>query len=183
MMPWLAQYLECWANQVAARYGFPVYIVGSALTDADPRDVDIVCILPDEHFANRFGPADPDGWVTEYMKVGDTQRRWAREVAKFSRECTIIHRAINVDFKVQPQMVADGFDGQRVRIDTVSLEDDAEGAAAVPLGDTLSLPCSTEVLTDGGENCGDMCGGTVRRVDGVYTCEKCGETYRTASDP
>lgn len=35
-------------------FGFNVYLVGSALTTRDHRDVDVRCILPDEHYARLF---------------------------------------------------------------------------------------------------------------------------------
>lgn len=43
-----------WANHIAGFYGHPVYLVGSQLTSKDPRDVDVICIIPDNEFVLRY---------------------------------------------------------------------------------------------------------------------------------
>jgi hypothetical protein len=35
------------ANKMCGFYGHPVYLVGSQLTSETPRDVDLVCVIPD----------------------------------------------------------------------------------------------------------------------------------------
>jgi hypothetical protein len=42
------------ANNLSGFYGQPVYLVGSQLTKDDPRDVDIVIILPHDEFVLRY---------------------------------------------------------------------------------------------------------------------------------
>lgn len=122
----LRQRFRAWANSVAARYGHPVYLVGSALravTLEDVyklRDVDIVCILPDDEFAARFCH-----WT--WACNGDDKlgaNRWAAEVGKLSRRASMDMRNVNVDFKVQSQEWAEHqHAGQpRVRIDTAAFE-------------------------------------------------------------
>lgn len=118
--PWAAQLLEGWANQLFARYGHPVYLVGSALEQENPRDVDVICVLPDDEFENRFGP-----W-RECERFGPDQtpgsKRWCAEVGKLSREATAKHPSVNIDFKVR---AAGAWWNQRedhkpkLRIDTV----------------------------------------------------------------
>lgn len=44
------------ANKMCGFYGHPVYLVGSQLTSETPKDVDVVCILPDEEFKLRWFP-------------------------------------------------------------------------------------------------------------------------------
>lgn len=102
----------------ARYYGAPVYLVGSAVTSADPRDLDLVVILPDDLFVCcygdrgeaqalnvwRYGPGHPDR--TEPPPIW---MRWARDVAKQSAQLTAeMHRA--VDFKVQCERFAAALD-------------------------------------------------------------------------
>jgi hypothetical protein len=47
--------MEQWANQIAARFNAPVYLVGSSLHEPKPRDTDVVVILPDKIFYTRYG--------------------------------------------------------------------------------------------------------------------------------
>jgi len=119
---WVAQYLAGWANQIAARYGHPVYLVGSALVEEKPRDVDIVVILPDEEFTNRFGP-----WPETQMLgpiVTEGAKRWAAECGKLARWVTKYHPAVNVDFKVESDdWAALKYTGKpKLRIDSVPFE-------------------------------------------------------------
>ncbi len=119
---WLKDYLRGWANQIVARYGHPVYLVGSALAEQETRDVDVVCILPDDEFRNRFG-----GSYTETTRLGPVpdggpQSRWCAEVAKFARQGCRYHPGANIDFKVQDMSGAPN--AERLRIDTVDLGTD-----------------------------------------------------------
>lgn len=130
----LADVLRPWATSIAARYGHPVYLVGSALDASGDdyaalrdslRDVDVVCVLPDAEFANRFGGS----WV--YMGgFGEPAGRWAAEVGKLSRNAAQHLSNINIDFKVQSEeWVAARHAGQpRLRIDSALFDD--EGGAS-----------------------------------------------------
>lgn len=121
--PWRAHILRGWANQVAARFAAPVYLVGSALFEEDPRDVDIVVILPDAAFAARYESCGD--FQALGSQVSEGARRWAADVAKIGGQLALFHR-MNVDFKIQPQSHADRFyDGWRLRIDSVELVDEA----------------------------------------------------------
>jgi hypothetical protein len=92
--------LKAWSNDMFARYGQPVWLVGSALTGTG-RDVDVRIILPDPDFAARF----PDHGALG-LEVGK-QGRWA---ALFLR--------MNVDFQIQEQSDASKYDGlPRLRLD------------------------------------------------------------------
>lgn len=117
---WLAQYLRGWANQIAARFGHPIYLVGSALTEDRPRDVDIVCVLPDDEFRNRYGGDYVEVTRLGPVPDGSPQHRWCADVGKLSRQACRYHPTANVDFKVQDESGAPK--AERLRIDTVDLE-------------------------------------------------------------
>lgn len=44
-----------WAQEVANDFGYPVFLVGSALRKLYPRDIDITIIMPLADFEERFG--------------------------------------------------------------------------------------------------------------------------------
>jgi hypothetical protein len=128
--------LRAWtyASSVSARYfGLPVYLVGGALVDKDPRDVDLVVPLPDELFAACYGDGPwSDGWVAREVNAWAASRnwptpaavwrRWARDCAKQSRHLTLlVGRA--VDFKTQPEgEFARHAEKARVRLDCGFME-------------------------------------------------------------
>jgi hypothetical protein len=116
----LADILSGFGNDLFARYGHPAYLVGSGLETRTIddiwklRDVDIVCVLPDDEFFNRFG-AD---WL--HVKGGlSTAIRWVTEVGKMARQAARCMSNLNVDFKVQSESWAKArHDGKpRLRID------------------------------------------------------------------
>lgn len=91
--------LRPWANMIAARFGAPVYLVGSALDQgSDARDVDVVVVLPSDEFYARYPGA------ANYQSTGHAWRpgdiRWGNDCAKLG---AYAGRAtgFNVDFKVQ----------------------------------------------------------------------------------
>ena len=47
--------LRAWAQRVADHEQAPVYLVGSAVTKARPRDLDVSIILPHDRFVAQFG--------------------------------------------------------------------------------------------------------------------------------
>ena len=122
--------LRVWAQAsgLSARYfGCPVYLVGGALRDDDPRDVDIVVAMPDDLFVHSYGDhpwrvgAVHDGldaWECSKNNAAPAPiwRRWARDRAKQSRLLTL-SCARAVDFKVQPIRAFDAYAGPRVRLD------------------------------------------------------------------
>jgi hypothetical protein len=128
---WTAPLLHGWANQIAARFNRPVYLVGSALREAKPRDTDVVVILPDEEFRARYGLS---GLETQMLgdAVENTARFWA-DVAKLSAWCNQHHGngSLNVDFKVQDesQVKARQYDtSQRIRLDSLDVPVDWQSA-------------------------------------------------------
>ena len=113
-----------YAHALSARYyGLPVLLVGSALRDPDPRDVDIVIPVPDDLFLAMYGgPADTLAEWQSSVWAPSTNLpkqwlRWAKDCAKQGREMTFFCRR-QVDFKTQPQSYFDTFaDKPRLRLD------------------------------------------------------------------
>lgn len=99
---WLAVVLEGWANQTAARFCAPVYLVGSALVETHPRDVDLVIILPLEDFVARYGDPTEWRWQSLMPEWSDGSLRWAADVAKLGGFCSRVHK-LNIDLKIQPR--------------------------------------------------------------------------------
>lgn len=126
--PWAGAFAERarpWANQMAARFGHPVYLVGSAI-DAEerPRDVDVVVILPNEEFEARYGHT-PYDFIRAAIEPGLEEYRalWNRDMAKLSSNASR-ELDCNIDLKVQSETEASAhrFRSHRVRLDTVDAE-------------------------------------------------------------
>lgn len=111
-----------YANALSARhFGAPVYLVGSAVWNPDPRDLDVVVVLDDELFVACYGEqADvASKWDDTALAVWRTPmwRRWARDCAKTSTKMTLFCRRA-VDFKTQPRCCFDTFHEKRIRLDS-----------------------------------------------------------------
>lgn len=88
--------IEQFARQVAARYGSPVWLVGSYLRDpATARDVDLRVVVPDKQFAARYGN------LTQWKK-GEMPQRLLDDVAHFSA-LGAERTGLNVDFQIWPR--------------------------------------------------------------------------------
>ena len=124
MNRWWTHALENWANQISARFGHPVFLVGSAIEKGvNARDVDVVCIVPDEEFIKCYGPLKGSYALTSEWGA-KTRTLWA-EVGKLSavgRRLT----GLPIDFKVQSMAeVYELFrDRPAVRLDTLPYETD-----------------------------------------------------------
>lgn len=81
---------------------YPFYLVGSALRKPNPRDVDLLCVLPDSSFRRAF--MNPIRWTEEGETGNWSPRRWtwARKTVK---ECHRIAREtrLNIDFRYIPE--------------------------------------------------------------------------------
>lgn len=111
------------AHHISALYfGSPVYLVGGAQTQDDPRDLDIVVVLTDPVFVACYGDrpaawlperteAAVKAWIDEHVgsRIGAPSRlweRWAVDCAKHSLQLTMaLHR--RVDLKTQPESYAE----------------------------------------------------------------------------
>lgn len=134
--------LRVWAQAsgLSARYfGSPVYLVGGALRDDDPRDIDLVVAMPDDLFVCSYGDHpwrigavhdELDAWESSKGDVNPAPvwRRWARDCAKQSRALTLaVGRA--VDFKTQPLRSFAAHDFKpRVRLDCAFMPAEATAA-------------------------------------------------------
>lgn len=129
MTSWVLGNLTNIAFNISVLYfGCPVYLVGSALHSATPRDIDIVVVVDDEAFAACYGDfgsawrkATVDKFVDEWTKYhtcmvnGEPSmayQRWASECSKRSRSMTMaLHK--RVDFKVQPLSYSESLSAER----------------------------------------------------------------------
>lgn len=128
-----------YSSALSARYyGAPVYLVGSAVTSRDPRDIDIVIPLADELFVACYGDPGEDTalWRTGLRTPSPPPiwRRWARDCAKQSYAMTMYVRRA-VDFTTQPQSHFDTYAGKRVRLDCRLMESERVGDGGKPVGD------------------------------------------------
>lgn len=129
--------LRVWAaaSGISARYfGCPVYLVGGALRDPDPRDIDLIVALPDNLFAHSYGehPWSVDGVRSELdawecsksdPNPAPVWRRWARDCAKQSRLLTLATGRA-VDFKTQPLRAFEAYAFKpRLRLDCAFMPD------------------------------------------------------------
>jgi hypothetical protein len=87
--------LHQWAHLARKVFGGGFYQVGSSLDQKNTRDVDIVCILPDDEFRELFGG----------IHVGEMDCKWAGLCLAFSlwgRD----HTGLDIDFKFQSMTAA-----------------------------------------------------------------------------
>jgi len=138
-LPHTSCVLRAWnyASALSALFfGLPVYLVGSALTDPDPRDVDLVIPMPEDLFLAAYNdgrPEDLGAWQSGLRDPNPPAmwRRWARDCAKASRLATMFCGR-RVDFKVQPQRYFDSFKGPRVRLDCVLMPEPKDPPCTSP---------------------------------------------------
>lgn len=123
---WLAPLLHGWSCQIAARFNAPVYLVGSAVVEAEPRDVDVAVVLSDEAFVQRYGLS-----AVHMTQIGDARdmpehRRYWQDVAKLTAWCMQHHMGgqLNLDLKIQDEseVAARRHSAEfRVRLDTLEV--------------------------------------------------------------
>ena len=91
-----------WAQEVAIKEGYPVYLVGSTLWKTWPRDLDVSMLMPLSDFEARYGEIPED---EEKRKGYLAHGRF--NVEKMPYAMTLQERlfwAVRVDFKVQPDV-------------------------------------------------------------------------------
>ena len=122
-VPEICKKLESWANWVASRFGWPVYLVGSALDKGlVARDIDVVVILPYAEFEGRYGYE-----ANRYRERpwDDRSLRWGNDVAKIT-QWSGRDTQLNLDFKIQPSYMISHhrlLGKSRIRIDKLDLEE------------------------------------------------------------
>lgn len=94
--------LQPFAQDLSVRYGAQVVLLGGALHQEWPRDVDVrALILDDERFERRFGLS-----VADWQQ--DRGTRWLREVSKMTRRLEmILPHGCGADFSIWPICVFD----------------------------------------------------------------------------
>lgn len=121
---WLHAKVGGWANMLAARFGAPVWLVGSALREPLPRDVDVRVVLAEEDFRARYG--EPGAWAEDAHSPawGPARRAWARDVGKLSHDAAV-RLGVNIDFQVEPAAYAQRWHAgkERRRLDSVDVSD------------------------------------------------------------
>jgi hypothetical protein len=115
-----------WANYMRGYYGFPIYLVGSALTKKMPRDIDVCCIIPDALFCQRYHIEDIQQHVSKKISGiwNDEHWRWSDDVMK-----KVYHgwdfTHMNIDFKVisEAESKEQGYmDKPKLQLDTRAVE-------------------------------------------------------------
>lgn len=91
--------LRAWAQQVSAEEQADVYLVGSAVRTAVPRDVDVAVVLPRDEFERRFGAIPEPG--TDAMKAYVLTIRDATEDRYFSAQHAV-RFGVLVDLRFTP---------------------------------------------------------------------------------
>lgn len=106
--------LERHANGLAGFFGHSVFLVGSQLTRDDPRDVDLVIIIPDSEFVLRYinqfeviGHTDQEKceqWGYRYLSglYNESNWVWARDMVHKNLKAMEVTSML-VDLKVLPE--------------------------------------------------------------------------------
>lgn len=90
--------LREWAKKASQRIGYPIYLVGSTLYKKVPRDFDVVIVIPEKEFEEKYGELTEENWqgvlvkaynhyVKEYFDCVDTLGQFGQ---------------VPLDFKVYP---------------------------------------------------------------------------------
>lgn len=87
--------LRFWAQCLAARFGGPVLLIGSALKEDRPRDVDIRIPIADYEFVTRYQIPIVEWQATDRGSI------WIRDMAKLGRQ-GLRRGQCNLDLQVWP---------------------------------------------------------------------------------
>ena len=112
---WVVRDWQMVINQLAARLGAPVFLVGSALTKEDPHDFDLRVTLGEPDMLRLFGEA---GTGRTEMSLTD-ERTW-RQCYEQLKQSRRLSRMLgkNIDFQIQSEKTAAGYaERDRVRLD------------------------------------------------------------------
>lgn len=122
------------ANEMAGFYQSPVYLCGSTLSKADPRDIDVRIQLDDADFALRYaGAMSAEAAVKRWIEQGQTgdwspiRWRWSADCTKRCKRAWKLTN-LNIDFQVYPAswcmtMYADA---PRLRLDEMPVHASAQ---------------------------------------------------------
>lgn len=119
-----------WANLMTDFYGHATYLVGSALIKDNPRDYDIVIIIPDVEFELRYKGLN-NGDVKDFIQDLESGL-WRKITWNWSDDC--VHKSLHgmqytwkyIDFKIFPESYQEYFYKGKLmlRIDTIMREED-----------------------------------------------------------
>lgn len=99
-----------WANAIRGFYGHPIYLVGSQITaKEDPRDVDVICIIPDREFELRYGPVELWGQEGDTGLWAETRWKWSDDCVKKSLH-GMEETKLCIDFKVLSDRTNRGYE-------------------------------------------------------------------------
>lgn len=105
------------ACALAVRLGGPVYLVGSALTEPDPADVDVRVVLAAADLERLFGPRLVRGgrwwdWSEQDVRRGREQLKQSRRLSR--------RFGANVDLQIQTEDEARAYAGRpALRLDSI----------------------------------------------------------------
>jgi len=111
--------------------GCPFYLVGSALTNEDPRDIDLYGRMDNKWFEVHFGP------IATWEEEGKTGR-WGPARHSWSRLCVALTAwgvqmtGLNLDVQVKPASNFDRHTKERALVDQ-GLMDPSEESQKVPV--------------------------------------------------
>lgn len=91
-----------YAQEIANKEGYPVYLVGSVLWKTYPRDIDMSLIMPLEDFESRYGKLPND---EEKLKAYLDRPEYWGSFGQYRLETeSRIRYATRIDFKIQPDV-------------------------------------------------------------------------------
>ena len=94
--------LRTQCQRISQYYNGITYLVGSQVnpTVSTPRDVDLVCVIPDSEFEHRYGALED--WYSQVVEGlgGRVAERWTIDCNKRTRSVSVPQGM--VDFKVLP---------------------------------------------------------------------------------
>jgi hypothetical protein len=96
-----------YAQEIANKEGYPVYLVGSVLWKPYPRDIDLSLIMPLDDFEKRYGKLPEDEESFKYL--GNFEYVSSFGMHRLDLEQRIRY-ATRIDFKIQPDSWFQGRD-------------------------------------------------------------------------
>lgn len=111
---------------MARYYNCEFYLVGSAQTNSNPRDIDIIVKVPDDLFHCMYGNYGTlketiENWsiaIDKWDFSSNVWKLWAKDISKQGRELTMFVGR-QVDFKTQPASYFETINKTRTLIPSV----------------------------------------------------------------
>ena len=90
--------LREWAKVASQEIGYSIYLVGSTLHKEIPRDFDIVVVIPQVEYKEKFGELTKDNWQGVLVKAFNHYVKLYFDCEEALGECGFVP----LDFKVYP---------------------------------------------------------------------------------